>query len=308
MDFLIPVGLVANKSLSIVENGVMYYKATHFILLSLEDMNEYMHKIGTSLDYRCIVQSTLHEYSEHYISEDLKFIYSKYNGNVTINSLYDRQVLIRLEENGITIKSIRYGRTTIRLLVNELRNIHIYVDTVSKTYKIQYSEDIMPIHSNSPFHRGYVSIETIKWMFERFSDNVARSGDIYIFYESSGALIIPEECKIAIIMECSYESIRINPRLEKILFYTDSRPNLLIDKPQKMYLPKCISEEVLSSILISLISGNIIKNNQITSVIEIKARNLFDYRQYSDMLELLRAEDAKTITDGILTDIDVKVY
>ena len=314
MSSLLPIGVIADNDKKIVhDDDEIFYPVTYIIMLDIVSMEEtaystcdfsgdkdWIHDSMASCMLRrnecLLVKDDLEKY---------KILGSSY---ATTGFLSKEQIQVHIIENEKIIQTVNYGSGIIHLRFGYKDVYYIKVDIINKTCSIGYEDTLDFKQKAYLLHKQYINLWQIKPLFEQVRDDVFKCGDAYYFESIKCNLIFPDDCKVAILYDCGCESIVINSNIKRIIFYNDYRYNSLAVSPKYLYIPSTISEEILSTLLVTLIFGYLRRNQRIGGSDIVKIQDLFEKMQYTELIEELRTEVYASLISKSLENTEVVVY
>lgn len=314
MEKLIPIGIVADKSKATSFNGDIFYPVTHITMLDIVSMKEAVYpayNFGRDNNWLqdSIVTCSFNRYESLFIKDDLSLY--KILGDVRemIGYLNNNQVQVKVIENERIIQFTNVGSWIIYLELGRNCNIYLKVDTNNKSYSIEHEETVDFNDIRYLLHSPFANLDIVKDLSEKVQDDVFRWGGIYYFDSSnSSSLIFPSDCKVAILCDCNCESIVINSGIKRIVFWSGYRYNSQSIQFKPLYIPRDISEEVFATLLITILFSHLRRNNIVGGMEIAKIQDLYEKRQYTELLRELRTEVYASLISKSLESTEVVVY
>ena len=313
MEKLIPIGIVADKSKATSFNDDIFYPVTHITMLDIVSMKEIVYpayNFGGDNNWLqdSIVTCSFNRYERLFVKDDLSLY--KILGDVREMTRYlnNEQVQVKVIENESLIQFTTIGSGIIYLELGRNCNIYLKVDTNNKSYSVEHEETVDFNAIKYLLHNPSAKLDIVKDLSERVQDDVFKFGDTYYFDSIKCNLMLPEDCRVAILYDCVCESIVINSNIKRIIFYNDYRYNSLSVTPKYLYIPSTVSEEILVTLLITLISGYLRKNHRFGGLDIVKIQDLYEKSQYTELLRELRTEVYASLISKSLESTEVVVY
>lgn len=313
MSSLLPIGVIADKDKKIVHENGIFYPVAYITMLDIATMEEIAystHDFSGDMDWRhdSIASSMLRRNEILFIKDDLEK-YKILSSSTSITGfLSQEQVQVSILENEKIIQTVNYGSGIIHLRFGEKDDYYIKVDIINRTCSIGYEDTVDFAQKAYLLHKQHINLWQIKPMFEKVQDDVFKCGDTYYFDSIKCNLMFPEDCRVAILYDCWCESIVINSNIKRIIFYNDYRYNSLAVSPKYLYIPSTVSEEILVTLLITIIFGYLRKNHKVGGLDIAKIQDLYEKRQYTELLRELRTEVYASLISKSLDGTEVIVY
>lgn len=314
MEKLIPIGIVADKSKATSFNDDIFYPVTHITMLDIVSMKEIVYpayNFGGANNWLqdSMVTSSFNKYESLFVKDDLSLYKILGDAREVIRYLNNEQVQVKVIENEKLIQFTIIGNVVIYLdLGRKNCNVYLKIDTNNKSYSIEHEETVDFNNIKYLLHNSFANLDIVKDLSERVQDDVFKCGDTYYFDSIKCNLMLPEDCRVAILYDCGCESIVINSNIKRIIFYNDYRYNSLAVPPKYLYIPSTVSEEILVTLLITLISGYLRKNHRVVGLDIVKIQDLYEKRQYTELLRELRTEVYASLISKSLENTEVAVY
>lgn len=314
MESLIPIGIVADKSKAKSFDRNIFYPVTHITMLDIVGMKEIVYpayNFGSDNNWLqdSIVTCSFTRYESLFVKDDLSEYKTIGDTREMIGYLNNNQVQVKVIENEKLIKFITVGSGIIYLDLGKSCNIHLKIDTNNKSYSIEYEETVDFDNIQYLLHKPFANLDVVKDLSEKVQDDVFRWNDVYYFDSiNSNSLIFPKDCKVAILCDCKCESIVLNSGIKRILFWSDYRYNSLSIQFKSIYIPRDISEEVFATLLITIISSYLRRNHIVGGMDIVKIQDLYEKRQYTELLRELRTEVYASLISKSLENTEVVVY
>lgn len=313
MSSLLPIGVIADKDKKIVHDDEIFYPVTYIIMLDIVSMEEIAYSTcdfsgDKDWIHDSMASCMLRRNECLFVKDDLEG-YKILGSSTSITGfLSEEQVQVSILENEKIIQTVNYGSGIIYLRFGEKDDYYIKVDIINRACSIGYDDTLDFAQKAYLLHKQYINLWQIKPMFEKVQDDVFKCGDTYYFDSIRCNLMFPDDCRVAILYDCGCESIVINSNIKRIIFYNDYRYNSLSVPPKYLYIPSTLSEEILVKLLITLIFGYLRKNHKVGGLDIAKIQDLYEKRQYTELLRELRTEVYASLISKSLENTEVAVY
>lgn len=313
MSSLLPIGVIADKDRKTVHDDEIFYPVTYIIMLDIVSMEEIAYSTrdfsgDKDWIHDSMASCMLRRNECLFVKDDLeryKILGSSY---ATTGFLSEEQVQVSILKNEKIIQTVNYGSGIIHLRFGYKDVYYIKVDIINKTCSIGYEDTLDFKQKAYLLHKQYINLWQIKPLFEKVRDDVFKCGDAYYFESIKCNLIFPDDCRVAVLYDCGCESIVVNSNIKRIIFYNDYRYNSLAVSPKYLYIPSTISEEILSTLLITLLFGYLRRNQRIGGSDIVKIQDLFEKMQYTELIKELRTEVYASLISKSLENTEVVIY
>jgi len=302
MSSLLPIGVIADKDKKIVHDDEIFYPVTYIIMLDMVSMEETAYSTcdfsgDKDWIHDSMASCMLRRNECLLVKDDLEVYKILGSSYATTGFLSKEQIQVSIIENEKIIQTINYGSGIIYLRFGEKDDYYIKVDIINKACSIGYEDTVDFAQKAYLLHKQYINLWQIKPMFEEVQDDVFKCGDTYYFDSIRCNLMLPEDCRVAILYDCGCESIVINSNIKRIIV-----------TPKYLYIPSTVSEEILVTLLITIIFGYLRKNHRVGGLDIAKIQDLYEKRQYTELLRELRTEVYASLIGKSLESTEVVVY
>lgn len=313
MEKLIPIGIVADKSKATSFNDDIFYPVTHITMLDIVSMKEIVYpayNFGEDNNWLqdSIVTCSFNKYESLFVKDDLSVYKVLGDAREITGYLNNEQVQVKVIYNEKLIQFTIIGNVVIYLDLGRNCNVYLKIDTNNKSYSIEHEETVDFNNIKYLLHNPFANLDIVKDLSEKVQDDVFKCGDTYYFDSIKCNLMFPDDCRVAILYDCVCESIVINSNIKRIIFYNGYKYNILAVPPKYLYIPSTVSEEILVTLLITIIYVYLRKNHKVGGLDIVKIQDLYEKRQYTELLRELRTEVYASLISKSLENTEVVIY